>query len=341
MYFKWYMTLVAMLTMYAVDPADPAPADPAPADPKPADPAPADPKPADPKPADPAPADPKPADPAPADPAPTDPAVDPKWPENWREDYAKSDEKLLNRLKRFNSPKDVIDSFLNAEKKLTSGQLKTAQPPKDAKPEEMDRWREENGIPTEPIGYLDHLKLPDGLELGEADQAIVSDFFLTAHEGNMLPADVNKAVSWYFDFQEREAALEVQRINTSRIDANTELHAEWGDMYKANINAAVSLTERGDPALKDYLFQATGPDGLPLGNSPIFLRWLASMAKEIDPAATIVPGSGTNSSRAIDDEITAIEKRMKEDRAGYFKDQKAQDRYLELITAREKISART
>jgi hypothetical protein len=258
------------------------------------------------------------------------------WPENWREDYAGTDEKLLNQLKRFNSPRDVIDSYIAANKKLSSGEFKTALA-KDAKPEEVARWREQNGIPAEPKGYADTLELPQGLQLGEADNAAISDFFLSAHEANMHPKDVNAAVSWYFEHIEREGALEMDRIARHRTDADMELHKDWGDMYKRNLNVVSEVLDRAGGDFKDYMFNATGPDGVPLGNNPQFLRWAAQLGMELNPAATVVPGSGTNSARAIDDEIAAIEADMNKDRNAYFKDEKKQARYRELLAAREKV----
>jgi hypothetical protein len=63
------------------------------------------------------------------------------------------------------------------------------------------------------------------------------------------------------------------------------------------------------------------------------------MAREINPAATVTESAGATG-KGLEDEIREIEKFMREHRAEYYKDERMQARYVELLGAREKIQAR-
>jgi hypothetical protein len=65
-------------------------------------------------------------------------------------------------------------------------------------------------------------------------------------------------------------------------------------------------------------------------------RWLVHNAKTINPMASVVPGAGANLASAIEDEITSIEKVMRENRKAYNGDEKMQQRLRDLYSARER-----
>jgi predicted secreted protein len=70
------------------------------------------------------------------------------------------------------------------------------------------------------------------------------------------------------------------------------------------------------------------------------VKWLAQVAREVNPAASLIPQGSSDAVGTIKDEIAAIEKYMRTDRAGYFKDTDKQERYRQLLTAQEKYAAR-
>lgn len=273
---------------------------------------------------------------------PADDANKSYWPIDWREKYANGDEKVLNRLKRFDSPKAAIDSFFAFDKKLSSGAMRSVLP-ENATDEQKSQWREENGIPADHAGYAEKLQLADGLVIGEQDTPMIADFFEAAHKSNMTPAQVSQAINWYYDSQERQLAAIQERDDGNRKVWDDELRAEWGDTYRRNLAAINGLLGSAPKDVQEGFMGGRLADGTPIGNHPGVLRWLANMALEVNPAATVVPGAGTNSMSQIDSEISAIEKRMggtKEERDSYFKDEKAQARYRDLITARDKLQAK-
>lgn len=309
-------------------PATPAPTPPA----QPTPPAP----PADPAAPPAAPANPTPpADPAtpPADPAKPEPQAG-AWPDDWREQYAGEDEKLLKRLQRYASPKAALDALVAAQDKIRSGALKAALPDNPSE-EHLKQWREENGIPEKPSEY--DTALPDGLVIGEQDKPLVDGFLEAAHKAHMQPAQVKQALSWYFAEQERMINEVAQRDNEARQAAEDELRQEWGGEFRQNINLVSGLLDGAPAGVKENLMNARLANGALLGNDPQVLRYLTGLARELNPMGTVVPGAGVNSVSAIESEIASLEKRMREDRANYFKDEKAQARYRELITARDRF----
>ncbi len=62
------------------------------------------------------------------------------------------------------------------------------------------------------------------------------------------------------------------------------------------------------------------------------------LGREVNPAATVVPGAGYAGANAIADEIAGIENMMADKKSDYWKGAKSeilQTRYRELITARD------
>lgn len=269
--------------------------------------------------------------PSPA-PAPAEPAA-----EDWRIKLAGGDEKELKRLSRFASEADVWKAYRELEKKKSSGELKTPFPEKGTA-EEIALWRKENGIPEAPDKY--DLTFENGLVIGEEDKPIIDKFVSAMHEKNATPEQVKAALSTYY------AALAEQKQAQAEADVSfkdtslEELREEWGGDFKKNVNAVAGLLESAPDSVKEIFDAARTADGKIVGNHPDVVRWLAQMAFEINPAATVMPGSINNPSSAIADEIASIEKMIANRDDSYWKDPKKQQRYQELLSAREKIGAK-
>jgi hypothetical protein len=77
-----------------------------------------------------------------------------------------------------------------------------------------------------------------------------------------------------------------------------------------------------------------------LGNNPQVIRWLAGLARELNPAATVVPGSGMNASQAIETELSNLKAMMGDRKSAYWKGSDAakhQERYRELTSVQTKL----
>jgi hypothetical protein len=299
-------------------------------------------------PAEPTPSDPTPTSvlPAPATEPAAEPAAEPAqptptegdWPADWRQKYAGEDPKLLKRLERYGSPKAALDALFAAQAKVAE---KGTRLKEGATPEEVAAWRAENGIPESPDKY--ELSLPNGLVIGEADKEGVSEFLKQAHEANMSPAQVSQAVSWYLDKQEQALAAQSARDEETRMAAEDELRSEYGPEYRRNIRIANELLDEAPEGLKDKILASRGPDGVPLGNDPAMIRWLVGLRLELNPIATVSPGSGTNAVQSVENELQNLRSLMGDRQSEYWKGPKAnqlQERYRALTSALHKETRR-
>lgn len=278
------------------------------------------------------------ADTAPAAAADTPSAeIKPTWPDNWRDILAGGDEAFRKQLERMTDPTQVAKNYRELEKKKGTGELKKSLP-EGATAEEVTNWRKENGIPAEHTAYLEGLQLPSGMAIGEADMPIVDGFLKRMHEQNTPPAIAQQALSYYYESVQQQADEMAQRDAQLHQTAQDELRADWGNEYRMNVGAVKSLlTNKFGEDVASSLYTARLADGSVLGNNPAVLKGLAQIAREIDPAATVVPGV-TNAPAAIESEIAQIESKM--GTAAYYADQGMQKRYLDLVTARDKVKAR-
>jgi hypothetical protein len=118
------------------------------------------------------------------------------------------------------------------------------------------------------------------------------------------------------------------------------LRGEWGSEYKLNLNLISGLLDTAPQGLKDQLLGARLADGSVLGNNPDTLRFLASLARTVNPVATVVPGAGGNAAQAIESEMASIQKLMGDKKSAYWKgpeSAKMQARYRDLITVQSKV----
>lgn len=272
-------------------------------------------------------------------------AVDPaaaKPLEDWatlRAGYAKEDEKLLKRLERYSSPKDVLDALIAAQNKIASGGVKSVLPEKPT-PEQLAEYRKDNGIPAKPGDYdIGKGSLP----ITEADQPVIESFLKAAHDANFTEGQAKQALGWFFKNQQAELDAQVAAEAVQK-EANTEvLRKDWGSEYQLNLNMINNFLNTAPAGLADQILGARLADGSPLANNPDALRWLASTAREINPTATVVPGSGTGSLDTIVTEKAKIEKLMGDYKSEYHKGPGAaamQQRYRDLVDVETKLQKR-
>jgi len=65
------------------------------------------------------------------------------WGDDWRQNYAGEDDKMVKRLERYSSPKAALDALVAAQNKISSGELKTALQSDDYY-EEITQWLADN-----------------------------------------------------------------------------------------------------------------------------------------------------------------------------------------------------
>lgn len=265
-------------------------------------------------------------------------ANDWKVPDNWRENIAKGDEKFLGELKRFSSFDKYVESSWNLRRRLSAGEFK--RPLSDSPSEdELKTYRAENGIPDKPEGYT----LPDGLQIGEEDKPIIDEFKKFSHAKNRSADEVKDIVDWYYKAQTQAREQMLEADEAYRTQSDDALHATWGGEYRQNLTAMRSFVKTtSNDAFYNKLMSARLGDGTILGNNVEALTWLTQLAVERNPAATVVPGGAGATIDSVNGRIAEINKMMSNDPPGardaYFKDDKLQAEYRNLIDARDKYA---
>ncbi len=254
------------------------------------------------------------------------------WGADWRQSLAGEDRAALRTLERFPDPAALWKSYQSMRAKLSSGELRAL--PANATPEQQAQWRLENGVPESWDRY--EVELADGLQIGEADRALVNQYLEVAHRLNHTPDQVNANVGWYFSAVRQQEEAVADANLAARSECEGELRGEWGPEYRATLNGIASMLDGAPEGVKLSLLAAKNVDGTNLLNQPDVMRWLARMSRELNPVATVV-GAGGGQLVGIEDEIAQIEGVMKNDRAKYNGDERMQERLRKLYGARERL----
>jgi hypothetical protein len=272
-----------------------------------------------------------------SDPVVTDPAAG-YWPDDWRDRLSSGDEKLRARLDRFADPAAILKSMQAAEQKIRSGEYKKGQPGKDATADEIAAWKAENGIPDSWEGY--EVDLGNGVVFGDEDKLTVDTIRQFAHENSMPPAEAKKLLGLYDQIKQREADALHDREEAHRAATQDDLRAEWGGDYRRNINIIGGLFESAPEGFKDAFAQARMADGTLLGDNAECMKFLAGLARELNPMATVVPGSAATAAKSIDEELASIDAERRKDHSAFMKNESLRKRERELLDAQTKLNAR-
>lgn len=261
------------------------------------------------------------------------------WGNDWREKLANGDAKKLERLGRFASPEALWAAQEEAQRKISEGLKPKAKPGEKATDADWQAYRKEMGIPEAVEDYVKAIPMPDGRQIGEDDKPVLDYFSQKAIARGVSPADMGVLVDAYYAMQEEQVANVEKADSEFKRAGVAALKQEFGGDYDANIAAMRPYFDSVNPDLFDNLFGGRMADGSKVGDHPDIIRFFVAKAVAENPLATIVP-SGGGGAQALDNEIAALEKRMGEDRDGWFKDEKAQARYRQLVEARDKLAAR-
>lgn len=269
-------------------------------------------------------------------------AGQPLWPADWRAQLAAGNEKEVKQLERYTSPKDIWAKARAFEQRLSSGELKAVTPfPDKGTPEQQNAWRAENGIPEAADKYT--IDLGEGVVLGDADKPIVDDFLKHMHSKNLPTSLANETMKWYMDFAERQAEARYEADMQAKQTFEDTMRPEWGNEFRTNMNSIGGILDLAPEGFRDRFMQGRMADGTPFGSDPDALRWLANVARQINPITTITPGAGANIEQAIGDEISKLEGMMGNKGSEYWRGENAdknQERYRQLIDARDRNKGR-
>lgn len=257
--------------------------------------------------------------------------------EDWRLKYAGGDEKELKKLGRFVSEQDIYKAYKELEKLKSLGHLKKPLPENPTK-EEIAQWRNENNIPESVDKY--DLTFENGLVIGEQDKPFIDEFVANMHGKNATNEQVKAAIQTYYDILGKQQEALAEQDSDYQTNSIMALKEEWAGDYKKNVTAVNNLLGEAPESVRDLVATARGADGSIIGNNPEVIKWLAKLAYEINPVASVMPSSMSNPAAGIEEEIAKIEDTIKKDPNAYWKGEKGekmQARYRELLEAKLKM----
>lgn len=216
--------------------------------------------------------------------------------------------------------------------------------PKDATPEQITQYRKDNGIPEKPEGYFD--TLPQDLKLTDLEKAVLTPYLPVMQELNLPPAAAAKLVAVLQSDRVRQIEARAVADDALKVKTEDALRADWGNNYRAEINNIHGLLNGAPPDVRESLMQARAPDGTPLVGTPEVVRWLAQLARTVNPYSIPVGGDGgTLDGKGVEARLSEITRWMgapngSPDYKRYWGDEKVQTEYRTLTEAREKLKQR-
>lgn len=260
---------------------------------------------------------------------------------DWRARLAGDDEFLLKKLARFPDEKTAWKSYRSLEQKLSSGEY--VRPlAENATPEEKATWRKENGLPEKADEYVEKLALPSGLVIGEAEKPVVAELAAVAHESNLDPKAFNGLVAKYYEIQDKQRQAQEDADVAFKLESEDVLRKDWqGPDFRRNLTAVSNLMATWPEGLAASILAGRDPNGRKLGDNPAFIRQLAVIATELNPAATLVPAGTTDPAKSVDGRLNEIRelRRNKPDEYN-ANSKKLEAEEIELIDAQLKMQKR-
>lgn len=263
------------------------------------------------------------------------------WPADWREKAAGEDKAFLGVLKRYTDPVAALGWTRTQQLKLSAGELRPTLKA-DASPEEVAEFRKAHGVPEKSDGYVDKLKVGDGIVIGEADKPLLKSFAETALAKNIPQESFDHMVNWYFDQQTKALAERSSADHDQRIAGEQALIQSMGNDFKPNMRALSSFWEGQPKELENLVLGARTPDGRVIGNLPEVTAWLAGIARELNPTATLLPAGQAGTPQNVDARLREIEGQMWADgkpNPAYYGGPMEKE-YRDLLDAQERMKAR-
>lgn len=262
---------------------------------------------------------------------------------DWRARLAGDDTKLAGYLARIPSEKALVERVKRYEDDIKAGRyIKPLSA--DASEEEIAAYRKASGVPDSIDGYL--ADLPGGLVIGDDDRGEtgLDPYLGLMHKFNMPKAQAAELIQAYTQQVEAVRAAEIERIETEDADyaeaGKDALKEEWtGGDYTRNINMVQGFLSTQPEEIRNIIAGGRDAEGRRIGANPAVVRWLASVAGELNPLNTVVPAGGTSQAQAVADEIAKWEGMMGNRQSEYWKGPNAdknQARLRELYDARER-----
>jgi hypothetical protein len=147
---------------------------------------------------------------------------------------------------------------------------------------------------------------------------------------------VRSALSAYYKLVEQQTAERERGDVDFKAESLGHLQAEWGADFRKNVNMVANLLSTAPEGVAERIQASRTPDGKKFGDDPAMMKWFNQLAREVNPAAAVVPNAGSNAAVAMADEKKSIEAKM--GTGAYTQADRA--RYMEIVAAEDKINSR-
>lgn len=227
------------------------------------------------------------------------------WPEDWRTKMAGGDEKIAKRLERMASPDAVLKSWLSAEQKISSGDLKKTLPENPTE-QQLAEYRTSHGIPESPDKYTVAV---DGVEFTPEDNAVIGKFTSALHGVHAKQEVVDAIMKTYIEQVQEAAEVRAEQDKAWKQTNEDKLRTELGTEFRSQVNLYKRVLE--DPevfpdGLGSVLGQARDAAGNRLLNDERVFRFLVDLGLERYGDGAITIGGSTKTAQTREAELVSL-----------------------------------
>jgi hypothetical protein len=263
---------------------------------------------------------------------------------DWRSKIAGDDKQFAEKvLSRYSDEAAFGKAHRALLQRMSSGELREAPKPFPDKGTDADKqaWRTAYGVPDKAEAYIEKMAPPTGVVFGDADKPGLERLAGFAEKSNWSQDQYNAVLAAYHH--------ELQAVTNAREEADAQfkqqaedtLRSDWGSDFRPNINAIQNMLTGAPEGVRERLMGGRTADGTMVGNDPTVLKWLASIARELHPASTILP-SGASVSQ-FQSRLAELEAMVKDANSEYYTGANSnalRKEYLEHLEKQEKMQAR-
>ena len=262
--------------------------------------------------------------------------------QDWRDRWAGDDEKFRKHLDIFSTEADAAKSYMEL-RKLNSKKREIPTLGEDATEEQVAQYRKDMGVPDSHEGY------EITAEFSDADKPLVDMYLQEMNLDHATPAEANKALNAYSRIQQRIQEQVQQSTREALQQQEKELRVKFGGDYENNLNLnrnflikdmgsdAAALLFGGELSDGRKVGGGMDADGNPLKFHPELHSLFNRIARD-EGFGDTTPYGNEQAANRIEQDIAKIENVMRNDENRYWKDEKMQAEYADLLKKRKRMS---
>jgi hypothetical protein len=224
------------------------------------------------------------------------------------------DPSLKNVASRFTSVQDMAKAVVDLR---ADNSKRIKVPDENASDEDRAKFRKAIGAPDEVKGYAEAIKLPDGVEMTEADKAVLDAVLPIAHKHGVPAQALNGFVGEYMQLAKKLQGDAMAAIQKFGADSEVALKREWGSDFEPNLALANRVGEVfGGPEFKAFLNETPLATGGMLGDHPLMAKFLATLGKRSGEGELMI-GATPEEKTSIQEQIDALNRQVPVGSANY------------------------